>query len=641
MTHPWIAAHTKDFPSEVATWIDNHARAIESAGLRRVYATHEAFYYANARGTGFSLDGSHDQEVDVNINDFGTSVRQLVSLVTEQRINYECLASSGHYTASTATRLSRQVLDYYTYQGGISQAFFEAVLSAFLYGEAFISVLWDDAAGPVVQMTESGHAIHAGEVIIRPHHPIDIVRDPAVKAWSDTRWVYVRDKANRHELAAIYPEHKGRILDLPQWQRRQAWAISEYGDDNFFSGVSTDFVEVWRFRHLPTAALPTGRDTIICGGVALFDGPLPEGRLGVERVAAEESTRHGYGHSLVCDLSGPQEGINELYSIAMTNLAAFGRQHVLVPTGSEINVEELGESLSAIYYNAMAGGKPEGLTLVQQPDGLGATLDRLSKAMQDISGINSTLRGDPERRMSGSALSLLTARAIAYVSHMSNSYAAAVTGIARSVLAELKANADDERMIALLGPVGDAELIRFRGSDLDGVAAVHCQLAPPELSTAGGRQQVASELLVNQMITPEQYFNVLQTGRLPEVLKSADAQTQLHRWENEQMANGKEAPVLQSDMHEAHMLAHAEALASPDMRMDHEKRSRFEAHIAEHAAMMAPPPGAEGAPGMEGSEGLPMEGDPALAAQIDPGALNTPDSLDNMPAGADLPATAI
>lgn len=639
MTHAWINARTKDLPDKLAGWIDNHARAIDSAGLRRVYATHEAFYYANARGEGFTLDGSHGQDIDVNVNDFGTSVRQLVSLVTEQRINYECLAATGHYKDATSARLARQILDYYTFQGGLNVAAAEAVLSAFLYGEAFVSVIWDDAAGPVVQLTEEGHAIHAGEIIIRPHHPIDVVRDPAVKAWSDTRWIYIRDKANRHELAALYPEHKERILGLPQWQRRQAWALSEYGDDTFFTGVNTDFVEVWRFRHLPTAALPTGRDTIICGGVALYDGGLPEGRLGIERMAAEESTRHGYGHSLVCDLSGPQEGMNELFSIAMTNLAAFGRQHILVPEGSDITVEDLGESLSAIYYNAMAGGKPEGLSLVQQPDGLGATLDRLAKAMQDISGINSTLRGDPERRMSGSALSLLTARAIAYVSHMSNAYASAVTGIARSILAELKANADDERMIALLGPVGDAELIRFRGSDLDGVAAVHCQLAPPELSTAGGRQQVASELLVNQMITPEQYFNVLQTGRLPEVLKSADAQTQLVRWENEQMANGKEAPVLQSDMHEQHVIAHSEALASPDIRMDPEKRSRFEAHLAEHAAMAAPAPSAEGGMPEDGA----MPEDPGLeagmeAAMLEPGALNTPGSLDDMPAGAEMPA---
>jgi len=107
-------------------------------------------------------------------------------------------------------------------------------------------------------------------------------------------------------------------------------------------------------------------------------------------------------------------------------------------------------------------------------------------------------------------------------------------------------------------------------------------------NTTAGRVQMADNLIQMGVVTnPEQYFSVINSGRLESMTEGANNQALLIRAENERLADGETDVVATAvDKHSLHIREHMNVLADPDLRMDAELTKRVLSHIQEHILLL-------------------------------------------------------
>lgn len=88
-------------------------------------------------------------------------------------------------------------------------------------------------------------------------------------------------------------------------------------------------------------------------------------------------------------------------------------------------------------------------------------------------------------------------------------------------------------------------------------------------NTIAGRVQMAEQLLQMKAIKdPNQYFQVLNTGRIDSLYQGDMAELMLIQSENERLMDGEAPQVSPLDSHKSHILEHRAVLADPDLRKD-------------------------------------------------------------------------
>lgn len=86
-------------------------------------------------------------------------------------------------------------------------------------------------------------------------------------------------------------------------------------------------------------------------------------------------------------------------------------------------------------------------------------------------------------------------------------------------------------------------------------------------NTIAGRVQMAEQMLQMKLLqTPEQYFQVLNTGRLDATFEGEMSELLLIKSENEKLIEGDVPLVSPFDRHKMHIMEHKAVLADPDLR---------------------------------------------------------------------------
>jgi hypothetical protein len=107
-------------------------------------------------------------------------------------------------------------------------------------------------------------------------------------------------------------------------------------------------------------------------------------------------------------------------------------------------------------------------------------------------------------------------------------------------------------------------------------------------NTTAGRVQMADTLMqyAGDKFSIEQYFQVVQTGRLDAMTDGVSKQALLVTDENERLIAGdRKVVALVTDNHDLHIKKHADVLADTAMRHDPELLARTLQHIQEHLEM--------------------------------------------------------
>jgi len=611
--------------------------------------------------------GEQGELVKLHVNHFRNLAQHMLVMITSNRPIMQARAINTDYKSLAQTYLANGILDYYMREKHLEDALRKAVEMSIVLGAAFVKMEWNATAGELYDADpETGEMQYEGEIEFSNLSPFDVVFDGTKETWNQD-WVLCRSSQNRYDLVAKYPEYKDKILAIPK--KDQVLGFNK----SLFSNDDTDDIFIYEFFHKRTEAVPEGRYMLfVASDVVLLETRLPYRTLPVFRISPSDIMGTPYGYSPMFDIFPIQEGINALYSTIMTNQNANGVQNLWIAPGSDINVEQLAGGLNIIESNT----KPEPLQLTATPKEVFDFLQMLIQSSETISGVNSVSRGNPEASLkSGTALALVQSMSLQFISGLQQSYVRLIEDVGTSLISILKDFAMTPKVVALVGKNNRPLLKEFTGENISAINRVVVDVGNPLSQSTAGKVQMAEQMLQMGLIkNPQQYFQIMNTGRLDVAYEDEMDELLLIKRENERLMEGAQTIVSPLDAHSQHIMEHRAVLADPDLRTDPELVRNVLDHIQGHidalrntdpsllqmigqqplppAGTPVPPPGQEGAPpqgegpppGQEGQgmapppSGFPQVGETVVGPNAEgvslPQVPQPPPPFENLPVSA-------
>jgi len=378
---------------------------------------------------------------------------------------------------------------------------------------------------------------------------------------------------------AKYPELADKIKAIPPKNQSSVYRLAVFSNDD------TDDIPVYEFFHRRTESMPEGRYLLFVDSDAiLLDAPMPYRVIPIFRIAPSTIMGTPYGYTDMFDIFPIQEGINALYSTIMTNQNAFGVQNLFVPRDADVSFASLQAGMNIIEGNQ----KPEPINFTQTPTEIFKFLEMLIHSAETISGVNSVARGNPEASLkSGAALALVQSMSLQFMSGLQQSYVKLIEDVGTALINILKDFAKTPKVIALVGKNNRTELKEFTGEEISSINRVVVDVGNPLSRTIAGRVQMAEQMLqMNLIKSPQQYFQVMNTGRLDSMFEGELSELMLIKSENERLMEGEQVQASPLDAHRLHITEHKTVIADPDLRRDGTLIENVFNHILEHIDLL-------------------------------------------------------
>lgn len=603
-------------------------------------AYHGAYNDSVGYGHQIEYTGEQGELVSLPVNHFRNLARITYNMVTATRPTMQARAINTDAKSLAQTYLANGILEYYMREKNLEYHLKKAVEYAIVLGSGFLKMEWNSTAGEGYDVDpDTGEINYEGDIVFTNLSPLDVIVDGTKETWSN-EWVMVRSFVNRYNLVAKYPELKDMILSLGTKNQSSVYRLA------IFSNDETDDVPVYEFYHKKTEAMPEGRYMFFASPECVFlDTKLPYPDIPVYRIVPSEIIGTPYGYTDMYDVFPIQEMINSCYSTIASNINAFGVQNVFFPRDGDLTVAAVEGGLNIIEGNA----PPQAINLTQTPAEVFKYLEILIQSAETISGINSVARGNPEASLkSGAALALVQSMALQYISGLQQSYVKLIEDVGTSLVRFLQTFAQTPRVAVIVGQNNKSYIKEFSAENIDKVNRVYVDLGNPLAQTTAGRVQMAQELLqMGAIKNPNQYIQVINTGRLDSALEGAEHEMLLIKSENEKLMKGINPLVAPTDQHREHILEHKTVIADPELREDPALVKAVMDHIEAHMNALRsvdpdllsmiqenalPPPGAVppamGASGevLQPQQGLPQQGDVISGPGIEAGEM-----MPNMP----------
>lgn len=390
--------------------------------------------------------------------------------------------------------------------------------------------------------------VRGGELRADVFLPTDVVLDLS-KRNSKHDWWLLRTRVSRWTLAVEFPAARAKILAQTDPEPLRSQSI-DLRMETFNAGVQAmrskgteDQIEVWEFWHRKTRAVPQGRLAyMLSDGTVLEAKDLGYKKVPIRWVAPGKIIGTPFFYTPAFDLLSPQEALNMLQSIALTNERAHGVGIILMPQGSNLVAEEISTGLAICEY--IGGlGEPKAMNFSSTPQEVFANQDRIQNSMQKNIGVNGTIRGDPEANLkSGSALVFVQSQAVQFTSSFQNSIVRLYELSATDTIWIHQEYMDEEQAFEILGEQDAIDTQTFTKHDIKRIVRVKVEVVNPMMNTLAGRQQLvegAVKMFGPEVIPPANYFRMLLTGRWEPVMRDQE----------KKLANAKKMAQLLSKGH--------------------------------------------------------------------------------------------
>lgn len=543
------------------------------------------FYYGNFnKGTQenhtISFTGEEGELVSIPVNMFRNLARHVINIITANRPVLEAKAINTDYKSLSQTYLANGILDYYMREKNLEGIIYDAVEMATVMGAAYIDMEWNATGGASHDFDpETGEHSFEGEMEFTLYDPLSVVVDGTKENFYTQEWVLVRSFQNRHNLAAKYPELHDKIMSLPTKNEIYSYKLQTFSNDE------TDDIPVFKFYHKQSEAMPEGRYMLfVASDIVLLDVPLPYRSIPLFKLSPATIMGTPYGYSELFDVYPIQEALNAVYSTIMTNNNAFGVQNLFVQRGADLTHQSLPGALNIVEGNS----KPEPLQLTATSPETYKLAQILEQIGETQSGINSVTRGNPEASLrSGNSLALVQSMSLQFQNTFQRNYVRFLEDIGSTLIEILKDFANTPKMIAIVGRNKRSFMKEFTGDMISDVRRVVVDVGNPLAKTIAGRVEIANNLANMKLIkTPEEYFAVMETGRV-DALYEADMQDIfLIKRENEDLLEGKDVLADILDRHSLHIQEHRSVISDPDLRSNPELTAKVRKHIQEHIDML-------------------------------------------------------
>ena len=587
----FAALPAKEIGSELVQRVRNYYQEINDCGraelLINLYNTYNR--PANMRG----YVGRQGKYAKFITNHFRNLIAHRMSMTVNQRPHFEPKAANTDYKSQAQVSLASGLLEYYNRIKKMERFTTDATEKAIVYGEAFVAATWNPTSGEQFGVNaQTGAPLFEGDIEFKVLRPFDLVRSIDHHDNNHLDWVIVRERKNRYNLAAKYEELAEDIVNYSDILDPDL--ITDFRDYERFDrnrkDILDELVTVFTFYHRPSEALPQGRMVEFIGDdLILHDGPIPYRNTPVFRIAPGEEDGLIWGYSASFDVLPLQQALDKLNSTILTNQAAFGVQNIMSPKGSGLNINQISEGLNHIKYDAKLG-PPQALQLTATPSEVFGFIDKIESDMEKLMGLGLGRGEPPDNVKSGSFAALLENKAITFAQQLQQSYVELLEDLGTAVVQLLQDYATVPRVAMITGKSQRSYMKEFKSEDIGEITRVIVDIGNPMTRTAAGRMNLAETLIQQGFVqTPQQFMEVLNSGRLEPVTESELAEVLLIRAENEDMQEGQVPAVLRTDNHALHIQEHLTILADPDTRKDPQRVAVVLQHIQEHEMFLAPP----------------------------------------------------
>lgn len=610
----WAAAPAQELMGE----LDRHERQWWSAGARRGYWQLLRLCYAQAFGmdpaTGqanatqqLQFIGPTASLIRFRVQLTRGHIKQRNILAQGERPSFQCLAQNDDFQTLAQIPIAQSVVDYLYRAAKGEQAGWKALESDGYFGEGAVWGRWDADGGDEVTIMRSQPALDElgqplawpdGQTIMKPTpervksgapsltplFPWQIVREPNT---DNSPWVMVREKRNKWELAALYPEQRDAILSASN-------LLDQLGVAELFSydlaGATDDIVIVRHFYHRDSAALPGGRYVGAVNGAVLWDlpNPLPSGNP-VKFICTARYFGTSFGYPEAADLLSMQEMIDELLTQGANNLMRFGNQSLWAEDGVEVDMRKIAEG-GGFFTLKPQQSPPKTIEWARMPETGKWMLEFLIQRMNDISGMNSVARGAPEANIqSGAFAALMLNIAQKFVSATEASNDDMRNEAANMLLDLVRANSEAPFLAEISGANQAPYIKQFTKQDLSGIRRVQVATSSPLMRTIPGRLEVFQALQPLSKEDRAAAFQLITTGNSDAFVDLDQTRSLLIQWENEQMMKGvwcqpskTDDPILHCEKHRAAM-DRIRTMEKPDPNAI----AMLNEHIAQHGIAWA------------------------------------------------------
>jgi len=587
----WAADGTRECADEVLDRCEDYWRFCKTSNWfenwRKLYYAYNPNRYVAGQTI---MAGESNEYRTIKVNQFRNLLEHIQTLSITDRPAWQPQSTNTDSTSQKQTIIAQGVLDYMMREKRVERHLRDATRNALLFCEGFVSEWWEPKDGEILARDEeTGEEKHDGDLRYSSHEPVDVIRDPNLKHFSQRSWVVVRTYENKFELAKKYPEYSEEIVG----STLAVSNVNHYMAGNFMDrSLVTDLTVVLTFYHVKSAAVPDGRQmTMLADGTVLSDSILLYQHLPVHRIVSADQIGTPMGMSVSIDLLPLQEMIDAHYTTILSINENYAIPKVLLPIGSNIMTDSLSTGFQAISYNPTAG-KPEVMMMPTAPDGLFKAIQAIQQEMETISGVNSVSRGNPEASLkSGSALALVQSMAIQFHAPLQQSYIQLLEDVGTATIQIMQDYADTPRIIQIAGKRNKGIVQQsFSNKDIDSISRVQVQAGNPLSKTVSGRLSIAQDLLQNKIITTAaEYLMVLETGQLEPLTQGATAELLNLSSENEMLLDGEVVPVLFTDNHVLHIQEHSALASDPQIRSNPQAFGLIAQHIMEHIGNLSDP----------------------------------------------------
>ena len=576
-----------DLASELETYHKRYVSAshnpVYKMWIRNIFAYYSTVFDTQTWLSALNFTGEQGELVKMSIPQARGLLRQLLTLITKQRLAFNAIAETTGTDVTEEKRIANALCSQTVEQQDLDVKLEHLVEEALVVGCSFIYTRWrtDRGAPRAIQEHENGKkgVIYDGDLDISIHDVFDVTFDFMESRWEELKWVEVRTRHSRWDLIAQHPELEEHILRLPSCNKDTRTSTALDYDDK-------DMVYVFEMYHKPTPALPRGRMMMYSDKKTIYhDGINEYNAIPIEQLKPERISGMGFGYPMLSNLLPSQEMYDHSYSCIATNQSSLGVINIANPRGSEVNVQQL-NGMNFFDYTPQqvpGGGKPENIDLLKSAPELFKFPEMLLSNMQSLSYINPAIRGEIPGGTSGVAIATMTTNALEFLNSYMKSTRTVLEKTMFHAINAYRTFAKNTLMVRITGQNYQTFSKKFTGDQLAPIKSIKIDAVNPLMQTIAGRIDIAEKTLEKGLVKDLQgYVSILDGEPISNLTRVETSENDLIQSENEMLQAGEDVHALSIDKHPLHIMRHKTLVNDPKIRMNSASVAKIMAHIEEH-----------------------------------------------------------
>lgn len=300
--------------------------------------------------------------------------------------------------------------------------------------------------------------------------PYDILFEPAVMDWRDSRWVCIRRYATRQELMDRFPDHAYEIERVPTPGLTTSQQTSAASTNQT---QPRDRIEYWEVYsrdpdesgdHAAQFLIPSAR-------MSLWEGAVPAYPFSLVRYTP--IAKRLWGKGVIEPAVEPARFFNLMLTYQLYNAELTGNPLLLVHNEDLATAQEIANTPGGIVRWGSTNGNPSVPPQYLNPPGMPAYAQAIPQTMQglvmDAMGIHATSLGKRQSGVnSGKAIEALTQNDASQMDLTLSAIAESVTEICTAALKYFRAYMSEQKAIRISDEYGQLFYLDIHQTDLQG-----------------------------------------------------------------------------------------------------------------------------------------------------------------------------